>query len=99
MEINQPGEISSSCVNKSETSDRKFRFVDDEEYFYQNRCKIAEFVGKPLCLVGLSRKKIPIDEVPYAVLTCPEEPVSILIILLIGPITFAISIGLIGMCG
>ena len=85
-------------MNYSKT-EPKAHYVDASEYWYKDRCRKANYPGNPKCILGISKEETPITDIPFAVLTCPEEPVSILVILLIGPITFAISIGLIGICG
>ena len=89
----------SNCLNSSEKVLSNHHLVDGAEYFYKNRCHYVHSPGISQCHLDTSLTKIPIETVLYSLLSCPEEPASMFVILLIGPVTFAVSISLIGICG
>lgn len=51
------------------------------------------------CFDSIKSRGIPIDQVPSSYLICPDEPLSMLFAMLIGPISFAGAIGLVFFCG
>ena len=86
------------CWNSSEIVHSNQR-VNSDTYLFNDRCKTVHSPGNIVCLLGHSRTQIQIKDVPYSALTCPEEPISIFVVLLIGPLTFAISVVLMALCG
>ncbi|XP_078489092.1 uncharacterized protein LOC100179254 [Ciona intestinalis] len=74
--------------------------LDGHNYWYEGQCRLVIPAGKSLCYLPQNvYVYYPISTVPMSYLNCPEEPISLIVASLIGPITFAISIFLVMFCG
>ncbi|CAK8673942.1 unnamed protein product [Clavelina lepadiformis] len=88
----------SLCSNSCDGLENCLR-LDGESYFYEDRCYSVEVDQKTVCFLPQSGQKFLVDSVSNFYLTCTEEPLSLFISMLIGPLTFAVSIVIVMICG
>ena len=73
--------------------------VNPDEYLYQNQCRVVRHSKVASCYQSGNWRKVAIGDISTSFLSCPEEPVSMLVVMIIGPLTFIASIFVMIICG
>ena len=85
--------------NTADTETALF-LVDAKSYLYLNQCHVVpDLVKKSSCVPSVTERRVFLNDVSRSYLNCPDEPIVLLVAIIIGPLIFIIAIFLILICG
>lgn len=99
VDISSVEHVTSGCQSNAINVSSVGMALDPNEYFYQQRCMQVEVPHSSVCFSPQNAEIHRLVSVPMSLLRCPDEPMSLLIVMLIGPLIFAVAISMVMVCG